>query len=152
MATLFVMLVYSFCYLKSPHCHSELVEESHASTTHFVRKIIHSYNLIVSIYALLLFFKIPRSLRFLGMTGCECFLKLTILHIRKIKHIGTQKGRAIFWDCPTLKLSVQNDLSCFAFNLHNDIGDVLSNGFLFRVFTLFECSWLENKVKSVGSE
>ena len=54
---------------KSTHCHSELVEESPSSTTRFVRKIILSYNLIVSIYALLLSFQIPRSLRFLGMTG-----------------------------------------------------------------------------------
>ena len=46
-----------------PHCHSELAEESPASTTHFVREIILSCNLIVSANALLLSFQIPRYAR-----------------------------------------------------------------------------------------
>ena len=54
------------------YCHSELVEESPASTTRFVRKTILSYNLIVSILALMLSFQIPRSLYSLGMTDRRC--------------------------------------------------------------------------------
>ena len=46
-----------------PLCHSELVEESPAFTAHYVREIVLSCNLIVSINALLLSFQIPRYAR-----------------------------------------------------------------------------------------
>ena len=44
------------------------------------------------------------------------------------------------------------DLSCFAFNLHNDGCDVFAYSFLFGAFVTAKCSWLENEVKSVGGE
>ena len=57
------------CHSEPQECHSELVEESPSSTTYFVSEIILSYNLLVSIYALLLSFQILQSLCSLRMTG-----------------------------------------------------------------------------------
>ena len=60
--------IYTQRYVSS-HCHSELVEESPPSTTRFVRKIILSSNLLVSVNALLLSFQIRPSLCSLRTTG-----------------------------------------------------------------------------------
>ena len=60
-------------YHEPPRRHSELVEESPAFTTHFVRVTILSYNLLVLVDALLLSLKIPRSFHFLRITGLECY-------------------------------------------------------------------------------
>lgn len=54
-------------------------------------------------------------------------------------------------DYPTLKL-FNKDLSCFAFNLHNEVCDVFAYSFLFGAFVTAKCSWLEDEVKSVGGE
>ena len=74
-------------------CHSEFVEESPCSTTHFVRENILCYNLLVSVKALLLSFQILQSLCSLRMTAGvsqndmieelqrECFLKTKLHYI-----------------------------------------------------------------------
>lgn len=63
------VIPHPLCHFQPPLCHDQLAEESPSFTTRFVRKIILSYNLIVSTNALLLFFKILQLFHSLRMTG-----------------------------------------------------------------------------------